>query len=275
IVFTVIVLSSCSKEIVVGETDGNTASTTFSENESITEENDKNDSESADTSKNEDSELVGTSKNEESPSKKSDEPDLTESTASEVTTENVKNFESDSSASITVKDTVVNRCLKIESVGESDGVLCVAVTNVSDSDLEYCVLKCKTGDDEAVFSFSVLPKGESAVAGEQNNLKYEKDMEFSSWSIENSIYYEQGFSLNKDTFDIKCEGDYIEIKNKTQDDIDGKIKICYKNLQNEKLYSNNAYLVSVDGLKKGETKQLFPKYLDSENSRVIYIEYDK
>lgn len=267
------VLSSCSRSSAGGEAEDRTASTIFSEDEKENGSSTK----AADANASGDNDPVGTnaSVSYESESVQSGGSNLTASTVFEEATEKVQNFRSDSSASITVKNTVVNRCLKIESVGESNGVLCAAVKNVSGKDIEYCVLKCKIGNGEAVFTFSVLPENQSSVACEQNNLKYEKNTEFSLWSIESRVDYEQGFSLYEDVFDIRCEGNYIEIKNKTENDIDGKIKICCKNLQNESLYTGNAYLISADGLKKGETKQLFSKYLNAESSRVIYIEYDK
>ncbi|MGN1444154.1 MAG: hypothetical protein ACI4XE_09935, partial [Acutalibacteraceae bacterium] len=106
-------------------------------------------------------------------------------------------------------------------------------------------------------------------------LQYEKDRELSEWRIESRGDFEKEISLHEDVFDLISEGNSIEIKNKTKNDINGKIKICYKNLQSGELYGSNAYLVSVDGLKSGETKQFFPKYFHSENSRVIYIKYDQ
>lgn len=209
----------------------------------------------------------------------SSQSSTTKSDNSEAATEkagyDAENFQSDSSASVTIKNIVVNQCLKIESVGEADGVLCVSVTNVSDRDIEYCVLKCKVDKEEAVFSFSVLPKNTSAVAVEQNGMKYKKDMIFSAWSMENRVDFQHDFALCDETFGITFENNYIEIKNLTQNDIDEKIKICYKNLVAENLYDNKAYTVSVTGLKSGEMKQLFPKHFDSENSRIIFIEYDK
>lgn len=153
--------------------------------------------------------------------------------------------------------------------------MCVSVTNVSDKAIEYCVLKCKIDKEEAVFSFSVLPENASAVAVEQNGMKYKKDMKFSAWSVENRSDFEQNLSLHEDIFNVKCEGNYIEIKNRSQSDVGGRIRICYKNLLAENLYDNKAYTVSVTGLHGGEMKQLFPKHFDSENSRIIFIEYDK
>lgn len=187
----------------------------------------------------------------------------------------LQNFQPDTNASITVKNTVVNQCLKIESIGESDGVLCVSVQNVSQQDIEYCVLNGKAGDEDVAFSFSVLPAGKSAVAIEQNGLKYKKKTKFGSWNIENRVDFNGKFSLCEDVFDIRCDGDCIEIKSRIANDIDGEIKICYKNFQSEKLFTCEAFLISADGLKSGETKQLFPKHFDAQNSRIIYIEYEK
>lgn len=219
------------------------------------------------------------SENKKDQSNHSSQSSTTKSDAFEATTEkagyDTENFQTDSSASVTIKNTVVNQCLRIESVGEADGILCVSVTNVSDRDIEYCVLKCKVDKKEAVFSFSVLPKNTSAVAIEQNGMKYKKDMIFSAWSLEEKVDFQHDFALYDEIFGIAYENNLIEIKNLTQNDIDGKIKICYKNLAAENLYDNKAYTVTVTGLKKGEMKQLFPKHFHSENSRIIFIEYDK
>ncbi|MGN0485707.1 MAG: hypothetical protein ACI4GB_00585 [Acutalibacteraceae bacterium] len=266
LVFSVLALSSCSRKSPDdGISDSVTSAPSSDEVNNRQEESDG-------------IQEKGSTPNSQPQSEKDGEASIIVSTASEETTKNtdsVPDYQVDSSSSITVKNTVVNRSLKIESIGESNGVLSVSVQNVSDQDIEYCVLKCHVDDKEAFFAFSVLPKNECAVALEMNGLPYQKDMKFSLWSMENRVDFAQEISLYDDVFDVKCEGNYIEIKNKTQNDISGKIKICYKNLQSQTLYGSDAYLLSVDGLKKGETKQIFSRYLDSEKSRVIYIKYDQ
>ncbi|MGN1419473.1 MAG: hypothetical protein ACI4W6_09105 [Acutalibacteraceae bacterium] len=272
--FTVLFFASCTKKNVDADSPETNVSATTAENE-------KSSTEKQDSQATENDEMSGItlSEEEKAMSKQSDESKTETSEKPEETTTKADydtvNFQSDSSASVTVKNTVVNQCLKIKSVGESDGVLCVTVTNASDADIEYCVLKCKVGKEEAVFSFSVLPKEQSAVACEQNEMKYKENMDFSAWRVENKINFEQELSLYENIFDVHCENGSIEIKNKTENNIDATIKICYKNLQSKNLYTANAYLVSISGLKSGESKQIFPEYLDAENGRAIYIEYDK
>ena len=186
-----------------------------------------------------------------------------------------ENFKPDEQAGVSLRSIIVDGVFRLESIGESDGVLCITVKNVSGKDIEYCELKCKIGSEEALFTFSVLPKNASSTAFEKNKLKYKKDMAFSSWSVENVITFEQGLDLKNDIFDVRCEADYIEIKNTTKNDIDGKIKICYKNMTAENVYGNYAYTISVDGLKSGESKQLYPKHLDPGNCTVMYVKYDQ
>lgn len=273
IVFSGTVLISCSRNDETAEAESKNMATVVSDSKNQ-DESGKN-AENAETESDETEPLASTTV---TSAEKVTGGQSTETTLPQTTqpaTDSVENYRSDSEGSVTVKNTVVDRCLKIESIGESDGVLCVSVQNVSGQDLEYCVLKGKAGEDDLVFAFSVLPAGKSAVANEQNNTKYQSEANLSFLSVENRVNFDCKLSLHEDIFDVRCDGNSIEIRNKTPDDITGNIKICYKNLQDENLFTDKAYLVSADGLKSGETKQLFPKYFDAQSSRVIYIEYDK
>ncbi|MGN1116999.1 MAG: hypothetical protein ACI4RU_00150 [Acutalibacteraceae bacterium] len=263
-VFAVLTLSSCSKSKNNGAFGDNTISSFSSEGESENSEN--NSEENNSVNNGEDS-----TESEKPITSSSTSPQETEKTADN----DLSDYKTDEKASVTLNNFIIDQCLKIESIGESDGVLCIAVKNVSDKDIEYCVLKCKAGNEEASFSFSVLSKNQTAVAVERNKLKFTEDMVLTAWRVEDRVDFENDISLHDDVFEISGEGNSIEIKNISQNDIDGEIKICYKHLQSQELYSGNAFLLSVDGLKSGETKQLFPKYFNSDNSRVIYISYDK
>lgn len=263
-VFAVLTFSSCGKGENNGAFGDNTVSSFSPEGESENSEN--NSVENNSVNNGEDSSAA-----EEIITAAPNSPTETEKTADNE----LSDYKTDEKASVTMKNFIADRCLKIESIGESDGVLCIAVKNVSDKDIEYCVLKCKAGNEEVSFSFSVLPKNQTAVAVERNKLKFTEDMVLTAWRVEDRVDFENDISLHDDVFEIMGEGNSIEIKNISQNDIKGKIKICYKHLQSQDLYSGNAFLLSVDGLKSGETKQLFPKYFNSDNSRVIYISYDK
>lgn len=263
-VFAVLTFSSCGKGENNGTSDDNTVSSFSSEGESENSEN--NSEENNGENYGEDS-----SASEEIITASPTSPPETEKTPDNE----LSDYKSDEKVSVTLKNFIIDQCLKIESIGESDGVLCIAVKNVSDKDIEYCVLKCKAGDEEASFSFSVLPKNQTAVSVESNKLKFTEDMTLTAWRVEDRVNFENDISLHDDVFEISGEENSIEIKNISQNDIKGKIKICYKHLQSQDIYSGNAFLLNIDGLKSGETKQLFPKYFNSDNSRVIYISYDK
>ncbi|MGN0443446.1 MAG: hypothetical protein ACI4F5_02385 [Acutalibacteraceae bacterium] len=279
-VFAVLTLSSCDKSKNSGAFNDNTVSSFSSERES---ENSESNSVNSESNSEENSEISEISeKNSESSEENSTalEKPITSSSTSPQETEKTEDdelsdYKSDEKVSVTLKNFVADQCLKIENIGESDGVLCISVKNVSDKDIEYCVLKCKAGNEDASFSFSVLPKNQTAVAVERNKLKFAEDMVLTAWRVEDRVDFENDISLHDDVFEITGEGNSIEIKNISQNDIKGKIKICYKHLQSQELYSSNAFLLSVDGLERGETKQLFPKYFNSDNSKVIYISYDK
>ncbi|MGN1349194.1 MAG: hypothetical protein ACI4VI_09645, partial [Acutalibacteraceae bacterium] len=213
-VFAVLTFSSCDKGENNGDFEDNTVSSFSSEGESENSEN--NSAENKSEENNSVNNGEDSSAAEEIITAAPTSPTETEKTSDNE----LSDYKSDEKASVTLKNFIADRCLKIESIGESDGVLCIAVKNVSDKDIEYCVLKCKAGNEEASFSFSVLPKNQTAVAVERNKLKFTEDMVLTAWRVEDRVDFENDISLHDDVFEIMGEGNSIEIKYISQNDID-------------------------------------------------------
>lgn len=170
-------------------------------------------------------------------------------------------------------ETAIGSKLRLLSFGTSDGVMCAEIQNVSDYDIEYCLLKAVSKSGEAQFVVSVLPKGEKAIVFEKSGKKFSSSFYDAVWSTENEIVFDEPFDVMDDLFEIVCENGVLSIKNKTENDTDKTIYICYKTeLFDDVLSGSVSYRMKVGKIKTGETKELFSKNVH-KNSKVIYVKF--
>lgn len=168
--------------------------------------------------------------------------------------------------------TAISSKLKLLSLGNSDSVMCAEIENVSESDIEYCRLKASAGEKEAVFVVSVLPKGESAIVFEESKRAYSSDFLGAVWKTEDEILFEKPLETMSDELEINLGETSLTVKNKTGADIDKTIYICYKTVISGNLSGSVSYRMKLDGIKKGETRELFSNNIN-KNSRVVYVRY--
>lgn len=169
-------------------------------------------------------------------------------------------------------ETAINSKLRLKSLGKSDGVMCAVVENVSDSDIEYTLLTATAKGENAEFVLSVLPKGESAILFERNKKKYSDAFLNAAWSSENEILFSEPLSVKEETFEIQCTDGALFIKNKSKENVDGTIYICYKSVIDGNLSGSVSFRMKTGNIKSGETKQLFSDNV-KKNSKVIYVKY--
>lgn len=168
--------------------------------------------------------------------------------------------------------TAINSKLELLSFGSSNGVMCAEIKNVSESDIEYCLLTATAKGKTAEFSVSVLPKGETAIVFEKDEKKFDNAFSNAVWKTENEILFEEPLDIMTGVFEVHCSNGSLEIKNISKEDVDKTIIVCYKTVISERLCGSVSFRMKLDGIKRGETKQLFSDNI-GENSRVIYIKY--
>lgn len=254
ILLSAFVLASCKNKSENEVTGSSSVSESVSKNDSFsgssTEKKDPTDSNDSKESSSQSSNQKG----EESASSKPFEP-------SEFQTETEKKTE-----------TSISSKLRLKSLGSSDGVMCAVVENISDSDIEYTLLTATAKGENAEFVLSVLPKGESAILFERNKKKYSDVFLNAAWSSENEILFSEPLSVMEETFEIQCTDGALFIKNKSKEDVDETIYICYKSVIDGNLSGSVSFRMKTGNIKSGETKQLFSDNV-KKNSKVIYVKY--
>lgn len=190
----------------------------------------------------------------------------------EIEVQQVTDFEAkeskDSQVGVTVDD-----WLKIISMGEKDGVLSVFVRNTSDEDIEYALLSVMTGDGRAEFPITTLTAGASAILRCKNGYTFKEDVVYYSWRIENKTVFTQDLTCYPDIFEISGTDGFISIKNISDEDIEGRIYIYYKNVTDGVYDDGVTYRAFVDDLKKGETTQVQTMHYLKDSSRILFVDY--
>ena len=190
----------------------------------------------------------------------------------EIDVQQVTDFEvkesKDSQIGVTVDD-----WLKIISMGEKDGVLSVFVRNTSDEDIEYALLSVMAGDGRAEFPITTLTAGASAILRCKNGYTFKEDAVYYSWKIDNKTVFTQDLTCYPDIFEISGTDGFISIKNISDKDIEGRIYIYYKNVTDGVYDDGVTYRAFVDGLKKGETKQVQTMHYLKDSSRILFVDY--
>ncbi len=190
----------------------------------------------------------------------------------EVKVEQVSDFDEKESPDSQIGVTV-DGWLKIISIGEKDGVLSVFVRNTSDEDIEYALLSVMTGDDRAEFPITTLTAGSSATLRCNNGYTFDESTVYHSWKIENKAVFNKELSCYPDIFEINGVDGFISIKNITDEDIEGKIYVYYKNVTDGVYDDGVTYRAYVDGLSKGETAQVQTMHYLKDSSRIIFVTY--
>ncbi len=192
----------------------------------------------------------------------------------EVDVNHVKDFEEKKPQNSQIGVTVDN-WLKIISIGERDNVLSVFVRNTSDKDIQYALLTVKVGDGRAEFPISTLTAGASATLRCKNGYVYNENEDYYSWQITDKIEFEKPLSWQPDVFEVEGVDGYISIKNISKKDVDGVIYIYYKNVTDGIYDDGVTYRATVNGLKKGEKKQIRTQHYMKDSSRIMFVEYAK
>lgn len=152
------------------------------------------------------------------------------------------------------------------------GVMMIIVSNTSDKALEYAEITLSGESEEAWFTVSALPAGESVVLLEKNRKPYKADVEYSQAKASNIVYFQKELSLMESELKIQPLDGGVNVTNISDRDINGDIFICYKNEANGLLYGGIAYRVRIEGgLKAGEIRQIMTNHFSDSGTALIYV----
>lgn len=154
-----------------------------------------------------------------------------------------------------------------------NNVLMIIVHNPTDKPLQYAEITLFAGDDLAYFDVSTLPAGESAVVLERNMLPYEEDYRYLLKNMQTAYFTDGVCTLHEDVFEITGDNSQLSVKNISEKDVDGTVKIYYKTFKDGYYYGGITYNVSIDSLASGQTKTVPAGHFIKDYSQLMFVTY--
>lgn len=152
-------------------------------------------------------------------------------------------------------------------------LLSVVVDNKTGQALQYADLTLSfSGEEEAHFSVSNVPKDGRVVLLEANRMQYTDEVP-SSCQVQNMALLPE-FELHEDTFRISAMDGVLNVKNISERDISGTISVFYKNKIQDVYYGGITYRAKIEnGLKAGEIRQIPTKHFDPDNCEILMVTF--
>ena len=154
------------------------------------------------------------------------------------------------------------------------GVLMMKLTNSSKEAVEYAKITLTVNGDPAQFTLTALKPGDTVVLLEQNRKSYDKSLDYTAAEItcENLALFQQEPSLHEDKISIQIMDGAINVSNITEEDIQGRIAIYYKNKASGIYYGGITYrIILEDGLKAGEIRQMMASHFSDTGSEIVFV----
>ena len=152
------------------------------------------------------------------------------------------------------------------------GILMIQITNTGEEDIEYAQISLACGDQTAQFRLSTLPAGETAILLEQNRMQYDPEERYAAAVAENVAVFRQELSICDDRIQLQVLNGALNVKNISEEDIDGDIVIYYKNYSSGIYYGGITYMIRIQGgLKAGEIRQSVAAHISPSASRVMFV----
>lgn len=148
------------------------------------------------------------------------------------------------------------------------GVLMLVVKNTGDKDIQYANITL----DEASFTLSTLPVGESCVLLEQNRMAYTGSEDASRAVLSNLAVFTHNLSLQEDMLRLQALDGALNVVNISGRDIEEDIVIYYKNAAADMYYGGITYRIRIQGgIKADEIKQLMASHFSEAGSRIMFV----
>ncbi len=179
---------------------------------------------------------------------------------------------------------VVAEGLQITAMGDYSGiyledgsdevvssVMMVVLENISDRDLQLARIKVVYTEYVAEFEATNLPSGDSVTLLEKNRRQTTEDNAV-KFSAENIVFFEQKMDTMEDIFEVISGDGFVEIKNKSNKDIDGTTMIYYKNKAGDTLYGGITYRAGIeDTIPSGKSVRVLTNHFTEKNTKIMQI----
>ncbi len=193
-------------------------------------------------------------------------------TTEEIEPEKVENFEVKESTNSQI-GLIVDSWLKVISLGERDGKLCVFVRNISDVDVQYAILSVICEGETLSFPLTTLTAGSSAVLECDGSVSFSEESQYYSWKITDKILFTEELSLHADVFEIDGEDGFITVKNISNDPVEGTIFVYYKDVKDGIFVDGITYRIRINGLEKGAEIKVQADNYKKDISKVLFVTY--
>lgn len=177
--------------------------------------------------------------------------------------------------------------LSIESIYSSDcsfpedgsfenkeDVLTLEIRNIGTEMLKLARVFIVTDKNEYLFEITSLPEDAVMLVFEKNGSRASADEEVQDIRLENTVFFENGASLQKDLFEISEFNKVMNVRNITKDRDFSTVYIYFKKRNADgKYFGGITFRAKVSSLKAGELKQISVPDFSTDDSEVVFVEY--
>ncbi len=151
------------------------------------------------------------------------------------------------------------------------GVLMIVVENTGETDIQYAEIELPVGEKTGHFVLSTLPAGKSMVLLETSRMQYEQQG-YHTAVCQNVVLFQEALNLHQDKIKIQARDGILNITNISNQNIEGRIVIYYKNASSDMLYGGITYRATIEGgLKSGEVRQLAVSHFTVTGSQIMFV----
>ncbi len=150
-------------------------------------------------------------------------------------------------------------------------IMMIKLENTSEKDLQLARINVKYDNFTAEYEATNLPSGESVVLLEKNRRTFTEE-KFISISAENVVFFEENMSVMEDVFETAGGEGFVELKNISNEDVEGTIYIFYKNKVQDVFYGGITYRATIeDSILSGESKRVLTQHFTDERTEIVQI----
>lgn len=159
---------------------------------------------------------------------------------------------------------------------EVKDIMMIQVKNTGEEAIQYAEITLSgEGEEDAVFKFSTLKKGQTMTVLESTKKKYKKNAGYTQASSANVAYFQNKPRTYPKKLEIQPLDGGLNVTNISNKDIDGEIVIYFKDCDGDMLMGGITYRGRIEGgIKAGEICQLMSSNFTKDNTKVMFITID-
>lgn len=172
---------------------------------------------------------------------------------------------------------IINRIVDYDGMYMEDGsdekvddVLGIIIENRSASDLQYAEIYLEFENKTARFNITNLRNGDSCLVLESE--RFSTDEMPTKVYCSNVVYYSSLMNIKADQLEINGMKGALNIRNISEEDINGDIYVYYKHYADGMFMGGITYRTKVSGLKAGELRQVMTQHYSNEDCIIVHVD---